>query len=397
MNNQRRIAAVYFFALSIIGLVTAWYFNFLAVLGKEDYLRDGFTSNVDWVYSLDLLIGGFAGMTLIILEGRRLGMKNLWLYIVAAFGTAFAFVFPLFLAMRELKLQKIELAGGKIKRYTFDDHPVIVWVPADVDATTPVLVMNDGHNMFDPKTSTFGATWGLLDALRDRPVGGSRIRGDRKPLIIGVTYKDGNGQIRQTEYGPTDIWNANPRLLAGLPKEWQFFGPDGNFYHELIAKKILPTIAAEFGVKLDRDRTAIGGSSMGALTSLYALSKYPDIYGTALAYSTHWPIGGEKLGRKMIDEYIKILPKPGKHRIWSDGGTIELDALYAPLQEYFRKQMAKKGYREGVDYIEAQYPNTGHSELWWAGRVEHPINWWLDPNEPKSTFENMTWVGKAQK
>ncbi|MEY4079461.1 MAG: hypothetical protein RIS80_1230 [Actinomycetota bacterium] len=319
-------------------------------------------------------------------------MRFLWAYIALAFVTAFAFVFPLFLAMRSLRLHKIELAGGKLKTYNFDNHPVIVWVPGDVGPETPVLVMHDGHNLFDPATSTFGATWGILDALRDRRPGGSRIRGDRKPLILGVTYVDGDGSKRGLEYAPEDIWRARPHLAKQIPSEWNTKGPLGNAYHQLIAEKILPTIAAEYGVELARERTAMGGSSMGALTSLYGLIKYPELYGTALAYSTHWSLGGNE----MIDEYIARLPEPGTHRIWSDGGTIELDALYAPYQEYFKARMADKGYREGVDYIEAVYPNTGHSELWWAGRVEHPINWWLDPNEPKSTPENPGWVGKPQ-
>jgi hypothetical protein len=43
-------------------------------------------------------------------EGRRLGMKNIWAYIVVAMFTAMAFTFPLFLAMRELKLAKLEAA-----------------------------------------------------------------------------------------------------------------------------------------------------------------------------------------------------------------------------------------------------------------------------------------------
>jgi predicted alpha/beta superfamily hydrolase len=320
-------------------------------------------------------------------------MRFLWAYILLAFGTAFAFVFPLFLAMRSRHLQKLELAGGKLKTYTFENHPVIVWVPGDVGPETPVLVMHDGHNLFDPATSTFGATWGLLDALRDRKPGGARIRGDRKPLIIGVTYVDGDGTKRGLEYGPEDIWRARPHLAKQIPSEWNTKGPLGNSYHKLIAETILPTIAAEFGVELARERTAMGGSSMGALTSLYGLIKYPEVYGTALAYSTHWPLGGNEV----IEEYVARLPEPGTHRVWSDGGTIELDALYAPYQAYFKERMTAKGYREGVDYIEASYPNTGHSELWWAGRVEHPINWWLDPNEPKSTPENpFGWVGKAQ-
>jgi predicted alpha/beta superfamily hydrolase len=376
MLNQRRSNAILFFALSGVGLITAWYFNSLAVLRGENYIADGFTSNVDWVYSLDLLIGGTAGMAFIVVESRRLKMRFWWLYIAAAFITAFAFVFPLFLALRELALAKRELAGGKIKRYVFDDHNVIAWIPSDVSATTPVLVMNDGHNVFDPKTSTFGATWGVLEALQERPVGGPRISAAKKPLIIGVTYKNNDGNIRGIEYSPTDIVAAHPEILKNFPDDWNHEGASGNDYHELIARKILPTIAAEFGVELTRERTAIGGSSMGSLTSMYAMSKHPDVYGTVLGYSTHWPIGGNLL----VDEMTRILPTPGNHRIWSDGGTTELDAAYAPFQAYFRQTMAAKGYRLGEDFIETSYPQTGHNELWWAGRVEHPINWWLAGN-----------------
>ncbi len=110
MTNQRGSAAIYFFILSGIGLITAWYFNALAVFNREDYLAEGFTSNVDWVLSLDLLIVGFAAMGFIIIEGRRLKMKNLWVYIALAFVTAAAFTVPLFLGMRELKLKRIREA-----------------------------------------------------------------------------------------------------------------------------------------------------------------------------------------------------------------------------------------------------------------------------------------------
>ena len=106
MLNRRRSNSIFFFALSAIGLATAWYFNSLAVLRGENYIADGFTSNVDWVYSLDLLIGGTAGMAFIVIEGRRLKMRFWGLYIAAAFITAFAFVFPLFLGFRELAMGK---------------------------------------------------------------------------------------------------------------------------------------------------------------------------------------------------------------------------------------------------------------------------------------------------
>jgi succinate dehydrogenase hydrophobic anchor subunit len=107
MTNQRR-NAYFFFVISAVGLVTAWTFNGLAVMRGENYLADGFTSNVDWVYSLDLLIGGISGMAFIIIEGRRLKMRRLWLYIALSFITAFAFVFPFFLGFRALKLDQLD-------------------------------------------------------------------------------------------------------------------------------------------------------------------------------------------------------------------------------------------------------------------------------------------------
>jgi succinate dehydrogenase hydrophobic anchor subunit len=110
MNNNRR-NAYFFFVIAAIGLITAMTFNGLAVMRGENYIADGFTSNVDWVYSLDLLIGGVAGMAFIVIEGRRLKMRKLWLYIALAFITAFAFVFPLFLGFRSLKLERDERAA----------------------------------------------------------------------------------------------------------------------------------------------------------------------------------------------------------------------------------------------------------------------------------------------
>ena len=94
--------------LSIIGLITAWIFNGVATVTGQDYLNAWFGSAVDWVLSVDLLIVAIAGSALMIFEAQRLGMKRVWLYIVLSGITAFAFTFPLFLAMRERKLAELE-------------------------------------------------------------------------------------------------------------------------------------------------------------------------------------------------------------------------------------------------------------------------------------------------
>ena len=101
-NHHARF--LFFLILSMIGLITAWIFNGLASVTGQDYLNAWFGSAVDWVLSVDLLIVAIAGSALMIFEAQRLGMKRVWLYIVLSGITAFAFTFPLFLAMRERKL-----------------------------------------------------------------------------------------------------------------------------------------------------------------------------------------------------------------------------------------------------------------------------------------------------
>jgi uncharacterized membrane protein len=101
MKNSR---AIFYFVLSVIGLVTAWYFNGIAVMNSQDYLSAWFAKEVDWVLAMDLTIVAIAGSAFIIIEGRRLKMKRVWLYIVLSGITAMAATFPFFLGMRELKL-----------------------------------------------------------------------------------------------------------------------------------------------------------------------------------------------------------------------------------------------------------------------------------------------------
>ena len=97
--------ALIWLALALVGLVGTWIFNALAIVQMSDFIGD-------WVGSgpavssltVDLLVVAVAGSILIVVESRRLGMKRAWLYIVLSGVTAFAFTFPLWLAMRERKL-----------------------------------------------------------------------------------------------------------------------------------------------------------------------------------------------------------------------------------------------------------------------------------------------------
>ncbi|GAA0998808.1 DUF2834 domain-containing protein [Subtercola frigoramans] len=108
MSKNWTPLALTYLVLAVVGLVGTWSFNLLSIIQLRDFVGDWVNSGPA-VSSLtvDLLVAAVAGSILIIVESRRLGMQRGWLYVVLAGLTAFAFVFPLFLAMRERRLNRV--------------------------------------------------------------------------------------------------------------------------------------------------------------------------------------------------------------------------------------------------------------------------------------------------
>ncbi len=362
------VRARIYFVLAALGLITAWVLNGIASLEGADYLTAWFGSVVDWVLSVDLLIVAAATVVFMLHEAKKLGMKRVWLYFLLSGITALAFTFPLFLAFRELKKYQIALAGGRIDKFEIDNHKVEVWVPKKVVPYTPVLVMHDGKNVFDPKSSSHGDTWGILDALKK-----NYIKADNLPIIVAV---HGLGsETRMLELTPQEIAERHPDIWENLPADHRpaLKTPMNDAYNDLLVNKVLPRVLKTYGIDHAMERTAIAGSSMGGLASLYLLSKFPKTFGTALCFSTHWILGH----KYMVDELTALIPEAGKHRIYTDCGTEDLDLWYPPFHKKAITNLEAKGYVRDRDLAHDIFPGTGHSEHVWASRVQHPINWWL--------------------
>ena len=94
--------AFLYLGLAIVGLVWTFALNAWTVVEGRNYFDDLFGSGpaVSSI-GVDLLVVAIAGVVLIFAEAKRLGMKRAWLYVVLSAVTAFAFTFPLFLAMRQ--------------------------------------------------------------------------------------------------------------------------------------------------------------------------------------------------------------------------------------------------------------------------------------------------------
>lgn len=95
-------AAIVYLSVAVIGLLGTAYFNVTGFTsGSGNFFAAWFANPAVSSLSVDLLATASAASIFIIVEGRRLGMRLPWLYVLGSFVTAVAFVFPLFLAMRE--------------------------------------------------------------------------------------------------------------------------------------------------------------------------------------------------------------------------------------------------------------------------------------------------------
>ena len=95
-----------FLVLALAGVVVTWTYNITAITSGRDYLGDWFGSGPS-VSSLtaDVLIAAIASVVFILVEGRRLGIRFAWIFVVLIPLVALAFALPLFLGVREMRVR----------------------------------------------------------------------------------------------------------------------------------------------------------------------------------------------------------------------------------------------------------------------------------------------------
>lgn len=259
---------------------------------------------------------------------------------------------------------------------------VTVWLPPGYDSDTQrhqVLYMHDGQNLFDPADAYGGQTWGVLPALL-----ALRAAGAVPPTIVVGIW---NTPLRRQEYGP-----AAP--LARLPAAWRdqvYGGPalsDG--YLRFLVDELKPHIDATCRTLPGPAHTRVMGSSMGGLISLYALVQHPGVFGAAGCVSTHWPMSTQpawitppgdpraaQAQQALRDWLAERLPAPGAHRLYFDHGTVNLDALYPPLQAQVDTVLAARGWQRGIHFTSRQFDGGDHNEAAWRARVQVPLQFLL--------------------
>ena len=147
-----------------------------------------------------------------------------------------------------------------------------VWLPPRYDTPDnsarhyPVLYLNDGQNLFDRATAFAGVEW-QVDETADRLIRQEVI----VPLII-VGIDNAQGE-RIKEYLP--FRSFNPPILRPLGKR----------YPNFLINEVIPFVCERYRVARGPENSALGGSSLGALISLYTVIQRPEVFGGLLLES----------------------------------------------------------------------------------------------------------------
>lgn len=146
-----------------------------------------------------------------------------------------------------------------------------VWLPPRYDAAEnrerhyPVLYMNDGQNLFENATSFTGVEWGV-DETADR-----LIRQEIIPPLIVVGIDNAQGE-RMKEFLP--YRSLNPPVLR----------PQGKRYPDFL-NEVMMFVYERYRIARGPENTGLGGSSLGALISLYTAIDRPGLIGRLLLES----------------------------------------------------------------------------------------------------------------
>jgi enterochelin esterase-like enzyme len=234
-----------------------------------------------------------------------------------------------------------------------NDRMLRVWLPPRYDAPEnaarryPVFYLNDGQNLFDPATAFGGVDW-QVDETADR-----LIRQEVIPPAIFVGI-DNMREDRIKEYIP--YRTANPPLLR----------PRGPKYSDFLIREVMPFIEERYRVAKGPENTALGGSSLGGLISLYVALVRPGIFGRLLLESPSLWVAQRKILRDARG--FRAWPE----RVYLAVGTREVgredkDRQTVENVRALARMMQQSGLDERRLYLKIDEGAT-HSEAAWGGR-----------------------------
>jgi predicted alpha/beta superfamily hydrolase len=248
--------------------------------------------------------------------------------------------------------------SAELKNY----RDIIVYTPPSYLENTlkthkNVLIMHDGQNLFDPRTSAFGTAWMCQDTL-DSLI----VQGKMDEVLIMGAY---NTVDRNNEY--TYVYDAS-----------EGFGGKGDLYLDWIESTLIPLTAKSFRVNIQRETLGILGSSLGGLISCYAGWTRGKVYGKVGCMSSSFWWDENDYQNNIIVNNGPAVPFP---QFYMDSGTSGGDASCAVYTgQVYDYYIATYGYEANVNVWKYIDQGGSHNEASWGKRFYIPMESLYPPN-----------------
>jgi len=240
---------------------------------------------------------------------------------------------------------------------------VWIYLPKDYHTSRihyPVIYMHDGQHLFDEAVAT--GRKGPIEWEVDETIDVSA----NDAIVIAIAGAP-DGQTRHTDYlvHPT----------AHFPE------PFGRIYLKDIVQTLKPYVDKSYRTLPDRKNTAMAGSSLGGLLSIYAGLFYPDVFGSIGAFSPSIWIDGGRLYQNFGD----ILQQDGTNQYQGQnyylyGGALEdritPNGTEVDMVRHIRRSanFLREITRSGVEI--SINPEGGHGAWYWRQAFPLFHEWW---------------------
>lgn len=267
--------------------------------------------------------------------------------------------FPASTASENVHLLDSAFYMPQLDRY----RKIWIYLPADYSESKkryPVIYMQDGQHLFDEATSQ--GRIGPIEWAVDETLDTASFQS----IIVAINHQD-NYEDREPEF----YFHPNS----------QHPNVEGQQYVAFIVETLKPYIDTHYRTIPDKQQTAIAGSSLGGLVSLYAGLYYPEIFGVLGVFSPSLWLdeGNLENDLKKLAQYPEQAREIGKQHIYFYAGQQENrrkpDGTFVRMQDDVGRVIQLLEDVASPAITLKTNPSGRHGALYWREEFPHFYQW----------------------
>lgn len=204
----------------------------------------------------------------------------------------------------------------------------------------PLLIMMDGQNLFDQKTS-YAGEWNVDETISSFPI-------KKQAIVIAI---DHGNELRMDELTPY--------------KNEKYGGGHADQFLTWMLQKVIPALITKHKLLINQDKRAIAGSSLGGLFAHYAAIKNPNYFQMVGVFSPSFWWSEE------IFKMTEATDIPKNQCFFFAAGSEESTAMIPDMQKMYDLILKKEAQVTFLEKHGAQH----NEDQWRTTFIDFYSNW----------------------